>query len=147
MIWMLASVLVDYRLTEDLEIESAATRDNGKVIVKATSASRTSLFGHFIELGISRTIALNQEAVDARVTLNARALHLIPAPDVAYRQSVLYALQGDIAAARRMWDLVARAYPGRAVAVRNALAKHVTAGEITLGPLVEYAASRNRGTQ
>jgi O-antigen ligase len=146
-IWIFASVLVDYRLAENLAIESAANRDNGKVIVEAARASRTSVFGHFIELGISRTIALNQEAVDAKVALNARALHLFPAPDVAYRQSALYALQGDTAAARRMWDLAARAYPGQAVAVRNALAEHVTAGEAALEPLVEYAASRNRGTQ
>jgi hypothetical protein len=46
-----------------------------------------------------------------------------------------------------MWDLAVGAYPGQAVAVTNALAEHVTAGELALAPLLEYAASRNRGTQ
>lgn len=146
LICLLIGVFEDYRLTENFAIESAATRDNRKVIVEAANASRTSVFGHFIELGISRTITLNQQALDAKLVLNDRVLHLFPAPDVAYRQSALAAMRGD-AAAFRLWDQAADAYPGQAIRVANALALQVSAGEVSLAPLVEYAASRNRGTQ
>jgi O-antigen ligase len=147
MAWALISVLVDYRLAERLGIESAATRDNRGLIVEAARASHASLFGHLIELGIVRTIALDQTAIDAKAELNARVLRVFPAPDVAYRQSALYALQGDIGAALPAWDLAARAYPGHAGAMAEMLAARLAAGEVMLAPLVEYAASRNRGTQ
>ena len=146
-LWLLISVFVDYRITERFAIESAAARDNRDVIIEAASASRTSVFGHFVELGIARTIALDQQALDAKLALNGRVLHQFPAPDVAYRQSALTAMRGNVDAAYRLWDQAADAYPGQSRAVARALAQRVTAGEFALAPLVEYAASRNRGSQ
>ena len=147
MIWLLISVFVDYRITENFAIESATSGDIRNVIVEAARASRTSVFGHFIELGVARTIALDQQALDAKLALNGRVLHLFPAPDSAYRQSALSAMGGDVDAAYRLWDQAADAYPGQAPAVARALAQRATAGEFALAPLVEYAASRNRGSQ
>ncbi len=143
MLYLLSSVFLDYRLVERLGVESAATGDNRTVIVAAARAAPTSLFGNFVELGLSRTIALDRHAVDAKVELNGRVLRSFPAPDVAFRQSALLAIQGDVAAAKRMWDIAAKAYPDQSAAVATALAARLAAGEGALEPLVEYAASRN----
>ena len=147
LLWLLTSVMLDYRLVERLGVESATVGDNKKVIVEAAGAAPTSLFGNFIELGLSRTIALNRDALDAKLELNGRVLRSFPAPDVAYRQSALLAMQGDFAAARGMWDLAATAYPDRAAAFAGALAAQLSMGESTLAPLVEYAASRNNASR
>ena len=101
-------------------------------------------FGNFIELGLTRTIELNRNALDAKLELNARVPRSFPAPDVAFRQSALHALEGDIVVAQRTWDLAASAYPDRAIAAVDALSVRVANGEGALAPLVEYAASRNR---
>ncbi len=143
MLWLLSSVLSDYRLVERLGVESASVRDNRQVMTQVAKVAPTSLFGTFIELGLSRTIALDRQALGAKLELNGRVLRSFPAPDVAFRQSALHALQGDMAAARAMWDLAAVAYPDYATKVVRALAARVAVGESALEPLVEYAASRN----
>ena len=146
-LWMLGSVFFDYRQVERLGIESAAARENKAVIVEAARISSTSLFGNLIELGLARTISLDANALDAKLELNGRVLRAYPAPDVAYRQSALLALQGDVAAAYKLWDLAATAYPRKAAAVTAALATRLALGEDTLEPLVEYAASRSNERQ
>lgn len=143
MLSMLATVFVDYRRVEQLGMQSAAGGGNRQVAIAAARISQTSLFGHVVELGLSRTIALDDQALDAKLELNGRVLRAFPAPDVAFRQSALLALRGDLDAAYRLWDLSAAAYPVRAVAVADVLAR-ASAGEKRLEPLVEYAASRQR---
>ncbi|UCH48399.1 MAG: O-antigen ligase C-terminal domain-containing protein [Betaproteobacteria bacterium] len=143
MLWLLSSVYLDYRLVERLGVESARVGDNRKAIVAAAEAAPTSLFGNFVELGLSRTIALNRDALDAKLELNGRVLRSFPAPDVAFRQSALHAMQGDVESAEGMWDLAASAYPGHSAAVLDGLAGQLAMGEVALKPLVEYAASRN----
>jgi O-antigen ligase len=147
MLWLLGSVFLDYRLVERLGVESATVRDNRKAITAAAHAAPTSLFGNFIELGLARTIVPNRDALNAKLELNGRVLRSFPAPDVAFRQSALLAMQGDVAAAKTMWDLAASAYPDRAVAAADALAPRLAMGEDALKPLVEYAASRSRASR
>ncbi|KPK31757.1 MAG: hypothetical protein AMJ66_07955, partial [Betaproteobacteria bacterium SG8_40] len=117
-----------------------------EAVIEAARISQTSLFGHLVELGLSRTIALDQQALEAKLELNGRVLRAFPAPDVAFRQSALYALHGDLASAYRQWDLAAAAYPAKAANVADALAR-AALGEKKLEPLVEYAASRHEARQ
>ncbi len=141
MLWVLGNVFIDYRRVEQLGVESAARRGNQEAVIEAARISQTSLFGNLVELGLSRTIALDDQALDAKLELNGRVLHAFPAPDVAFRQSALYALRGDVGSAYRLWDLAATAYPATAAAVVDALAQ-AAFSEKKLEPLVEYAASR-----
>ncbi len=141
MLWVLGSVFFDYRRVERLGVESAAGLGNQEVVIEAARISQTSLFGNLVELGLSRTIALDDQALDAKLALNGRVLRTFPAPDVAFRQSALYALRGDLVSAYGLWDLAAAAYPARAASVAGALAR-AALGEKKLEPLVEYAASR-----
>jgi len=62
--------------------------------------------------------------------------------DVAYRQSALLALSGDLEGAYRHWDLAVTAFPRKESAMAQAYAELVSMGQSQLAPLVEYAASR-----
>ena len=146
MLWVLGNVFADYRRVEQLGVQSASGRGNREAVIEAARISQTSLFGHLVELGLSRTIALDQQALEAKLELNGRVLRAFPAPDVAFRQSALYALHGDLASAYRQWDLAAAAYPAKAANVADALAR-AALGEKKLEPLVEYAASRHEARQ
>lgn len=142
-VWTLASVFNDYRRVERLGVvaEAGMRTDVRKAAVEA---SRSTLFPDIVELGLSRTISIDRNALNAKLELNGRVLRTNPDSDVVYRQSALLALDGDLPAAYRHWDLAIAAYPGRAMNVAESLAKLSSAGESQLAPLVEYAASRNK---
>jgi hypothetical protein len=143
-VWTLASVYYDYRRVERLGyvIESGSLKTD--VRRSAVSVARSSLFTHVVELGLSRTISVDRNELDAKIELNGRVLRTYPDADVVYRQSALLALAGDLAAAYRFWDLAVAAFPSRATEVANSLAQGSSMGEARLVPLVEYAASRNK---
>ncbi len=142
MVWTLASVFYDYRRVERLGMIAAPGSVQTDVRRDAISISGSSLFTDSVELGLSRTIRVDRNELDAKLELNDRVLRAYPAADVAYRQSALLALAGDFAAAYRLWDLAIAAYPGEATEVEDALALRSSMGEARLKPLVEYAASR-----
>lgn len=141
-VWLLASAFIDYRKVEKLGVASVAPDDRRALLMEVARESSTSLFGHTVELGLARTITLDPVALDAKLALNTRVLRAFPAPDVAFRQSALLALSGDLEAARQMWDLAASAFPTHALAVQQAISQQAAAGTTGLEPLVEYAASR-----
>jgi O-antigen ligase len=141
-VWTLASVFNDYRRVERLGVVSEAGRLQSEVHSDAVNVSRSTLFPDIVELGLSRTISVDRNALEAKLELNGRVLRTYPASDVAYRQSALLALAGDLPAAYRLWDLAIAAYPGRAMKVTENLAKSSSMGQAQLAPLLEYAASR-----
>jgi O-antigen ligase len=140
--WSLVSVLGDYRRAERLGIAGQTALERNERILEAARVAGESMFGNFLELGLSRTISIDPEALEAKLQLNTRVLRAFPAVDVAYRQSALLALSGDLEGAYRHWDLASTAFPNGASAMEEAYAKRVSAGQSRLAPLVEYAASR-----
>lgn len=140
-VWTLFGVFNDYRRVERLGVVSEAGRMQTNLRSDAVNVSRSTLFPDIVELGLSRTISVDHNALDAKLELNGRVLRTFPASDVAYRLSALLALAGDLPAAYRLWDLAVAAYPGRAMKVAETLAKSSSMGEAQLAPLVEYAAS------
>ena len=90
------------------------------------------------------SISVDRNELEAKLDLNGRVLHAYPEADVAYRQSALLALSGELAAAYRLWDLAVAVYPGEAAKAAKTLAQQSSAGEARLTPLVEYAASRTK---
>jgi len=147
LVWALVSVLGDYRRAERLGIAGRTNADRNELVLEAARVAGGSLFGNWLELGLSRTISIDPEALGAKLQLNTRVLRAFPAPDVAYRQSALLALGGDLEGAYRHWDLASTAFPKKASAMADAFANKVSAGQSRLGPLVEYAASRNQEPQ
>jgi len=143
-VWTLASVFSDYRRVERLGVVAEAGSMRTDVRSAAVEVSRSTLFPDIVELGLSRTISVDRNALDAKLELNGRVLRTYPDSDVAYRQSALLALAGELPAAYRLWDLAVAAYPSRAMNVAESLANLSSAGESQLAPLVEYAASRTK---
>jgi O-antigen ligase len=143
-VWTLASVFNDYRRVERLGVVAEAGRMRTDVRSAAVQVSRSTLFPDIVELGLSRTISVDRNALDAKLELNGRVLRTFPDSDVAYRQSALLALAGEWPAAYRHWDLAVANYPSRALNVAASLAELSSAGESQLAPLVEYAASRTK---
>jgi O-antigen ligase len=143
-VWTLASVFNDYRRVERLGVVSETGSMQTEVRSDAVDVSRSTLFPDIVELGLSRTISVDRNALDAKLELNGRVLRAYPDSDVAYRQSALLALAGELPAAYRLWDLAVAAYPSRAMNVAESLAQLSSAGEARLTPLVEYAASRTK---
>ena len=142
-VWSLVSVLGDYRRAERLGIVGQTTLERNERILEAARVAGGSMFGNFLELGLSRTIVIDPEALEAKLQLNTRVLRAFPAADVAYRQSALLALSGDLEGAYRHWDFAVSAFPHGASAMEETYAKRVSIGLSRLAPLVEYAASRN----
>jgi len=140
----LVSFFHDYRRVERLGMDAAAGNPQTDFHNDALEVSRSTLFAQIIELGLSRTISVDRSEIDAKRQLNGRVLRAFPTSDVAYRQSALLALAGDLAAAYRLWDLAVAAYPSREMVVAESLAKSSATGEVGLAPLVEYAASRTK---
>jgi len=143
-VWTLASVYYDYRSVERLGIVAESGSTRADVRRDAISISGTTLFPDIVELGLSRTISVDRDEFESKLELNGRVLHAYPDADVAYRQSALLALSGELAAAYRLWDLAVASYPSEAAQVANALARQASTGEARLAPLVEYAASRTK---
>ncbi len=143
MLWTLASVLFDYRRVERLGIVADAQSGQSDVRAEALRLSGASLFTDRVELGLSRIINLDGNEIDAKLELNGRVLRAYPDADVAYRQSALLALAGELTAAYRQWDLASAAYPSQAKPIADTLALRSSMGEARLEPLVEYAASRS----
>jgi len=141
-VWSLVSVLADYRRAERLGIAGQTALERNERILEAARVAGGSMFGNFLELGLSRTIIIDPEALEAKLQLNTRVLRAFPAVDVAYRQSALLALSGDLEGAYRHWDLAVTAFPRKESAMAQAYAELVSMGQPRLAPLVEYAASR-----
>lgn len=141
-VWTLASVFYDYRAVQRLGGSVGAGKNGEQLRDESIRVAGSSLFVSFLELGLSRTIVVNQHNLDAKLELNGRVLQAYPTADVAFRQSALHALAGDLASAYREWNHAVSAYPSEEAGQIEALELLASRGETLLAPLVEYAASR-----
>jgi O-antigen ligase len=100
---------------------------------------RESLLAPYVELGLARTITVDRDRLEEKLTVNGRAMRLFPIDDVVYRQAMLLALRGDQAAAQRQWDLAVASFPEERDAAVLVLQRRVEDGLAELGPLLDYA--------
>ena len=104
---------------------------------------RGSLLAPYIELGLARTISVDSDRLEEKLTVNGRALRLFPIDDVAYRQAMLLALRGDHAAAQRQWDLAVASYPEERDVAVLVVKRRVEDGLVELRPLLDHARQPN----
>jgi len=140
------NVCLDYRAMQSLQgtvpAESATGSDDVSIRV-LLDMQRASLFAPFIEFALARRMLLNQELLQDKVVLNARAMRFQPSNDFAYRQALLLALSGDHAGMRAQWDLAVANYPSdreEALKVAQALEK---SGQTGMKDLLSYAQQQN----
>jgi O-antigen ligase len=94
--WMAAAnTYQDYRTLQSLHrVQSRAVADGRSTTEVLLELQQHSLFTPFVELALSRLIALNRERLADKVAVNEAAMHYAPAADVVYRQAILLALMG-----------------------------------------------------
>ncbi|MGH8677824.1 MAG: Wzy polymerase domain-containing protein [Burkholderiales bacterium] len=143
-VWTLSTILVDYRRVEGLAHMPQNALEADRILSQALSLHRTSLLTHIVELGLVRTIRIDEDQLQAKLELNGRVLRYLPTANVAYRQSALDALAGNLPAAFRQWDLAAACFPGKAAPMIAELRLLASQGQPRLVPLVEYAAARGK---
>ena len=121
-----------------------ATPDIGnQVKAPLLSISRASLLTPYVDLGLMRTIGVNQERLADKLMLNAAVMRLFPFEDVAYRQAMLLALKGEEAAAERAWDYADASYLAQRDAALSVLKGRVDGGAGELRPLLEHVSKQS----
>jgi O-antigen ligase len=100
---------------------------------------RTSLLAPYVELGLARTITVDADHLQDKLAVNGRAMQLFPIDDVAYRQAMLLALNGDQASAQRQWSLAVASFPKDRDSALLVVRRRVEDGLSDLRPLLDYA--------
>lgn len=105
---------------------------------------RGSLLAPYVELGLARTINVDNDHLHDKLVINGRAMQLFPIDDVAYRQAMLLALNGDQALAQRQWDLAVASFPLERASALLVVRRRVEDGLNDLRPLLDYAQQSDR---
>ena len=139
-----AGLMRDYLLLENFlafrfRYMHATAEVNRKAKDALLEIHRGSLLAPYVELGLARTISVDSDRLEEKLTVNGRAMRLFPIDDVTYRQAMLLALRGDQAAAQRQWDLAVASYPEARDQAVLVVKRRVEDGLAELRPLLEHA--------
>ena len=105
---------------------------------------RGSLLAPYVELGLARTISVDDDHLQDKLTVNGRAMQLFPIDDVTYREAMLLGLHGDKAQAQRQWDLAAVSYPEDEERALRVVKRRVDDGLDELAPAAGVRAEQSR---
>ncbi len=111
----LAAMVEPYREFERLVFDSSrdASPSGGQTYADAVlELRREPLLRPYVELALTFGITTSPEDLPAKLDLNGRVMHFAPTDTVVYRHAFLLELSGEREAARRQFELAARAYPG-----------------------------------
>jgi hypothetical protein len=145
--WMAAAnTYQDYRTLQSLHrVQSRAAVPDGRSTTDVLlELQRNSLFTPFVELVLSRLIALNRERLADKVAVNDAVMHFAPAADVVYRQAILLALDGQKDAAHLQWDQAVANYPGDRAGVIELL-EGISSSDAMAAELLNYARAQSAG--
>ncbi|HVY06690.1 MAG TPA: Wzy polymerase domain-containing protein [Burkholderiales bacterium] len=144
-----ANTYQDYRTLQSLHrIQTPSAGTDGRSTTEILlGLQQHSLFTPYVELALSRTIALNREQIEDKLVVNEAVMHFAPSADVVYRHAALLALDGQAGAAHRQWDLAQANYRGAGEGIIGVLEK-ASASEPGIAELLAYAnAQQDRGTK
>jgi hypothetical protein len=139
-----ANTFRDYRTLQSLhgiKSHGAEGRSATEVLLEL---QQHSLFTPFAELALARSIALNQERLEDKLSVNGAAMHFAPDPDIVYRQAVLLALAGEQEAARAQWDRAVANYPATRPGVISVL-EAMASSDAKAADLLIYAKAPRAG--
>jgi len=142
-----ANTYRDYRTLQSLQrMQSRDADADGKNTTGVLlELQQHSLFTPFVELALARSIALNHERLEDKLTVNGTAMHFAPDADVVYRQAVLLSLAGEEQAARTQWDRSVMNYPGSRTGFISVL-EAIASSEPRAADLLNYAKAHGAGT-
>jgi O-antigen ligase len=145
----LAAVIPAYRAFEQLVFSTgqhASQAPSDQAFAEALMKVHDEpLLKPYVELAIAYGTSVDRAQLDEKLELVARAMRFAPVDVVVLRQAQLLALAGRSEAAREQLERSLRAYPNErkaALAELRILARQYPS---ELGPLLEWAASKNAG--
>lgn len=112
----LGRVLYAYRDLEQLMYPRVLPRNRAELVARNEGLlhiDRNSLFAPYVELTYAGIIVVDRNNLKDKLALNRRVMRLIPAPELAYRQVLLLALDGQREAALRQLDRAVAVFPYR----------------------------------
>lgn len=136
----------DYSRIEGLSVNIFTAGSGGDRMVRVRETLREvegrSLLQPFVDLGLANAEVLSGERVQEKLERNSRVLRFAPTREIAYRQAVLLALDGQAEAARAQLARSATYYPGFLATFARVLQELEGTEPAAIGPLLRYAEER-----
>lgn len=137
---------LDYSRVEGLNVNlfTAASGVDRMVRVRETlkEIEGRSLLQPYVDLGLTTAEPLTRERLAEKLSRNTRVLRFAPTREVAYRQSVLLALDGQLEAAQAQLSRAAAYYPTFLATFTRVLRELESADPEAIGPLLRYSEER-----
>jgi len=108
---------------------------------------RQSLLQPYADMFTSSTIEINQEYLDHKLKLNADVEHYVPVAVAVYRQSLLLAQSGDMAAAQAEMERAVWSYPGDFGMAQDLLQRLALKDPVHFSGLLEFALQKYKEYQ
>lgn len=105
---------------------------------------RRSLLAPLVELGLARSIQVDEDHLQDKLVVNDRAMRAQPVSDVVYRQAMLLAMAGEVAQGCAQWRRAVAAYPTDEATSALVLQRRLEDGVAGLAPLQACAAAMHR---
>ena len=115
-VFALGSVLHAYRDLESLMYPRVLPKNRAEVVARnegLLELHRNTLLAPYVEMTYAGIIVADRINLKDKLALNARVLRLMPVPELAYRQVLLLALNGERDAALLQLDRAAAVFPDR----------------------------------
>lgn len=137
---------LDYSRIEGLSVNVFSAGPGGDRMVRVRETLREvdgrSLLQPYVDIGLANAEVLSPERLPEKLDRNSRVLHFAPTREIAYRQAVLLALDGQAAAARTQLARSATYYPGFLVTFVRVLQELEGTHPAAIGPLLRYSEER-----
>jgi len=137
---------LDYSRVEGLNVNLFTTASAGDPMVRVRETLKEveghSLLQPYVDLGLTTAEPLARERLAEKLARNTRVLRFAPTREVAYRQSVLLALDGQHEAARHQLARAAAYYPAFLTTFTRVLRELAGVEPDAIGPLLRYAEER-----
>jgi O-antigen ligase len=136
----------DYLRIEGLSVNIFTAGSGGDRMVRVRESLREisgpSLLQPYVDLGLASAEPLGRERLAEKLARNSRVLRFAPTREIAYRQAVLLALDGQAAAAQAQLSRSATYYPGFLATFAHVLKELEGTDPAAIGPLLRYSEER-----
>ena len=115
-VFALGSVLHAYRDLELLLYPRVLPKNQAEIVARNEALidlHRDTLLAPYVEMTYAGVIVADRSNLKAKLALNSRVLRLIPVPELAYRQVLLLALNGEREAALLQLDRAVAVFPDK----------------------------------
>lgn len=142
--WVAAAwVYLDYSRMEGISFNVFTASPAGDRMVRVretlTEIEARSLLKPYVDMGLAGAEPLARDRLAEKLARNTRVLHFVPSKEVAYRQAVLLALDGQEEGARSQLNRAMTYYPGFRTTFNRVLRELEGTEKEAIGPLARDA--------